>query len=131
MGLKTSLYDTKIHSFFTGRSDKFICFYCDGGIRFWLHDDNVWTEHSRWFPNCVFVRYVKVLHFIRTFQDDKPTCIQLLLETSVLSCNFVTSVDTYNFFQIKCFVKDTRFFISYLIMKRAWQRLLPAITRWV
>jgi hypothetical protein len=43
---KTFLYDgtclyIKIHSFFTGRGDEVICFHCGGGLRFWLHHDNV------------------------------------------------------------------------------------------
>ncbi|GBP63407.1 Death-associated inhibitor of apoptosis 1 [Eumeta japonica] len=35
--------------FYTGRSDKTLCFYCGGGLRDWKDNDNPWEEHAVWF----------------------------------------------------------------------------------
>ena len=43
----------------TGHTDETRCFHCGGGFRGWLGDDDCpWQEHIKWFPNCVYVRYV-------------------------------------------------------------------------
>ena len=39
--------------------DQVRCFTCDGGLRRWDPEDDPWTEHCRWFPNCPFARKIK------------------------------------------------------------------------
>ena len=46
----------------TGREDKIVCFHCGGGLQDWLHTDDPWTEHLRWFPYCVYVWYMQHHH---------------------------------------------------------------------
>ncbi|XP_055597031.1 baculoviral IAP repeat-containing protein 7-A-like [Uranotaenia lowii] len=54
--------------YYLGRADEVHCFYCDGGLRFWLADDDPWFEHARCFPKCQFVQLVKGQLFIENVQ---------------------------------------------------------------
>ncbi|XP_063628914.1 death-associated inhibitor of apoptosis 1-like [Cydia splendana] len=45
--------------YYTGRSDKTKCFYCDGGLKDWEEDDVPWEQHARWFDRCAYVQLVK------------------------------------------------------------------------
>ena len=58
--------------YYIGLSDQVKCFYCDGGLRNWCPEDNPWTEHSRWFSKCGFIRLVKGDEFINKCLIDKP-----------------------------------------------------------
>ena len=52
----------------SGYSDNVKCFFCDGGLCNWEADDEPWTEHARWFPNCGFLKQVKGPKFIQKVQ---------------------------------------------------------------
>jgi hypothetical protein len=43
----------------TGRDDKNLCFHCGDGIESWLGTDDPWSEHTVWFPKCVYIRYIQ------------------------------------------------------------------------
>jgi hypothetical protein len=58
--------------YYIGLSDQTKCFYCDGGLRNWQPDDDPWTEHSRWFSKCGFVRLVKGDEFIAKCLAERP-----------------------------------------------------------
>ena len=45
------------------------CFFCDGGLCNWEVNDEPWTEHARWFPDCGFVKQCKGMNFIKKVQD--------------------------------------------------------------
>jgi hypothetical protein len=47
-----------------GIEDLVRCFMCDGGLRRWDEDDDPWTEHCRWFPDCAYAREKKGDEFI-------------------------------------------------------------------
>ena len=49
----------------TGYLDNVKCFFCDGGLCNWEADDDPWTEHARWFPECGFLKQVKGTTFIQ------------------------------------------------------------------
>ncbi|AAG02727.1 inhibitor of apoptosis protein [Betaentomopoxvirus amoorei] len=51
--------------FYTGKSDKVKCFYCDGGLNKWETDDDPWIQHARWFDKCDYVKLVKGKDFIQ------------------------------------------------------------------
>ena len=55
--------------FYLGRADKVKCFFCDGGLCDWEVDDEPWTEHARWFPNCGFLKQVKGTTFIQKVEE--------------------------------------------------------------
>uniref|UniRef100_A0A182IX56 RING-type domain-containing protein n=1 Tax=Anopheles atroparvus TaxID=41427 RepID=A0A182IX56_ANOAO len=54
--------------YYLGVADEVRCFHCDGGLRFWLVDDDPWFEHARCFPKCQFVQLVKGQLFIENVQ---------------------------------------------------------------
>ncbi|AGR57154.1 IAP-3 [Choristoneura rosaceana nucleopolyhedrovirus] len=45
--------------FYTGKSDKVKCFYCNGGLNNWEQDDDPWQQHALWFGRCAYVLLVK------------------------------------------------------------------------
>ena len=47
-----------------GHLDYVRCFFCNGGLCNWEADDEPWTEHARWFPDCGFLKQVKGMTFI-------------------------------------------------------------------
>jgi baculoviral IAP repeat-containing protein 2/3 len=51
--------------YYLGIADEVRCFYCDGGLRNWLQNDDPWFEHTRWFPKCPFVMLVKGSIYIK------------------------------------------------------------------
>lgn len=51
--------------YYLGIADEVRCFYCDGGLRNWLQNDDPWFEHTRWFPKCPFVLLVKGSAYIK------------------------------------------------------------------
>lgn len=51
--------------YYLGFADEVRCFYCDGGLRNWLQNDDPWFEHTRWFPKCPFVMLVKGSAYIK------------------------------------------------------------------
>ncbi|XP_013418146.1 baculoviral IAP repeat-containing protein 7-A-like [Lingula anatina] len=51
--------------YYAGFGDNVKCFFCGGGLRNWEPQDDVWTEHARWFPNCGYVKQCKGVSFIR------------------------------------------------------------------
>jgi len=59
--------------YYIGLSDQVKCFYCDGGLRNWVPEDDPWTEHARWFAKCGFVRLVKGDEFIARCLAERPT----------------------------------------------------------
>ena len=60
--------NVKAH-FQTGYSDNVKCFFCDGGLCDWEGEDEPWTEHARWFPDCDFLKQVKGIEFIQKVKD--------------------------------------------------------------
>jgi len=40
----------------------------------WRTTDDPFAEHARWYPDCVYVRYVKGEAFVRACQKSRKTC---------------------------------------------------------
>ena len=54
-----TIHSTSLYHLITGHADETRCFHSGGGFRGWLGDeDDPWREHLKWFPNCVYLRYV-------------------------------------------------------------------------
>jgi hypothetical protein len=58
-----SFYITPIYNylsfFLTGRDDETVCFHFGGGLETWLATDDPWSDHMAWFPNCIYIRYIR------------------------------------------------------------------------
>jgi hypothetical protein len=44
--------------FYTGRGDRVTCFYCYVTLKQWDVSDRIEIEHSKWGPNCLFVKMI-------------------------------------------------------------------------
>ena len=54
----------------TGFSDETRCFHCGVGLKGWQPTDDPWRQHGTWFPNCVYISYVREVSVHR----DKHKC---------------------------------------------------------
>lgn len=58
--------------YYVGPSDLCRCFFCGGGVKEWLPDDDPWIEHAKFYPHCEHVKSVKGEEFIRDIQGTAP-----------------------------------------------------------
>jgi len=58
--------------FFTGRSDRVKCWYCNGGLQNWDYTDSPIEEHAKWYPQCEFILREKGADFVQTIFDQNP-----------------------------------------------------------
>lgn len=42
--------------YYFGIKDMVKCFFCNGGLKNWDHDDDAIQDHVRWFPTCQYIR---------------------------------------------------------------------------
>ena len=50
--------------FYIGTGDTVKCFYCGGGLKNWLFNDNPYHEHARFYPSCSYIINKKGLRYI-------------------------------------------------------------------
>ena len=55
--------------FYVGYSDNVKCFFCNGGLCNWEANDEPWTEHAKWFPDCGFLKQVKGTRYIEKVRE--------------------------------------------------------------
>lgn len=56
-----------------------LCFCCSQGLKDWEDDDEPWTEHARWSPNCSYVLLSKGKGFVEEacgMKNDVPKISQ-------------------------------------------------------
>lgn len=58
--------------FYTGKSDKCLCYCCGVGIYQWKKDDNPFIEHCRWSPLCRLMIMIKGADYIENVIRQKP-----------------------------------------------------------
>lgn len=46
--------------YYTGLSDRVICFRCDIKLKDWDKSDNALNEHEKWSPDCQYLKMVGV-----------------------------------------------------------------------
>lgn len=62
--------------FYTGLSDKVICYFCGGGIKDWTYDSVPWEEHARYFQSCSYILIMKGEEYVQKLvnKKNKPSC---------------------------------------------------------
>lgn len=80
--------------FYTGRGDKTLCFYCDGGLKDWEVGDVPWEQHARWFGDCKFVRLVKGKEFVQRVITDACAMPATSAETETPTTESATPAET-------------------------------------
>lgn len=48
--------------------DAVICFYCNGGIREWVREDDPWEIHAKYYGKCGFLQLEVGAEFVRSVQ---------------------------------------------------------------
>ena len=59
--------------YYFGIKDMVKCFFCNGGLKNWDHNDDPFQDHVRWFPTCQYIRQLMGHEYIET------VCLFLLL----------------------------------------------------
>ena len=77
--------------FFAGYLDNVKCFFCNGGLCNWETNDEPWTEHARWFPNCGFLKQVKGARYIKKVREVGVTGGPVMFD-SKLPCKVTTQL---------------------------------------
>merc|ERR1712061_234298 len=67
--------------YYIGPNDKTVCFDCKGGLSHWKPNDDPWTEHARWFPECDYVSRIKGHAFIKKCLNERSITWQQQMET--------------------------------------------------
>lgn len=83
-----------------GQNDQMLCFCCSQGLKDWEDDDEPWTEHARWSPNCSYVLLSKGKSFVEEacgVRSDVPKInqearIYLTIFEKKLETNFVINL---------------------------------------
>ena len=57
--------------FYTGASDRVICFYCNGGLQNWEPRDFPFEEHAKYYPDCGFLNLTMSPQYVNGFHDGK------------------------------------------------------------
>lgn len=52
--------------YYFGIKDMVKCFFCNGGLKNWDHNDDPYQDHVRWFPGCQFIRQLMGHEYIET-----------------------------------------------------------------
>lgn len=60
--------------FYTGMSDKVICYYCDGKFKDWTSTDHPWIIHARYCKSCPYVLIMKSEEFVQKVQNLPCEC---------------------------------------------------------
>lgn len=81
--------------FYTGQSDRVICYFCDGKLKDWTPEDQPWIEHARWFKYCSYLIIVKGIEYVQSVSSsyeaplpshDYTTPVHDQLETTKIIC---------------------------------------------
>jgi len=68
-----------------GKTDEMVCFCCGNGLKDWKDDDDPWIEHSRFFPDCAYIRLYKGNYFVEsTFDSEAVKVKRSIIPTTTL-----------------------------------------------
>ncbi|XP_052076615.1 E3 ubiquitin-protein ligase XIAP-like isoform X2 [Mytilus californianus] len=117
----------QVTSKITGQGDCVKCFYCGGMLRHWEETDDVWAEHMKWFPLCLFVvehdpschgeigrhlqRTISGIALSNGYSDEEITGYRQYIEDSQLPHpeeyrEFVNELDQYRHRQVQISVSS-------------------------
>lgn len=55
--------------YYFGIKDMVKCFFCNGGLKNWDHNDDPYEDHVRWFPKCQFIRQLMGAEFVEHIKE--------------------------------------------------------------
>jgi hypothetical protein len=55
--------------YYFGIKDMVKCFFCNGGLKNWDHNDDPYEDHVRWFPKCQYIRQLMGVEYIEKVRE--------------------------------------------------------------
>lgn len=55
--------------YYFGIKDMVKCFFCNGGLKNWDHNDDPFQDHVRWFPKCQFIRQLQGAEYVEKIRE--------------------------------------------------------------
>ena len=55
--------------YYFGIKDMVKCFFCNGGLKNWDHNDDPFHDHVRWFPKCQFIRQLMGAEYVEKIRE--------------------------------------------------------------
>ena len=55
--------------YYFGIKDMVKCFFCNGGLKNWDHNDDPFQDHVRWFPKCQFIRQLMGADYVDKIRE--------------------------------------------------------------
>jgi hypothetical protein len=55
--------------YYFGIKDMVKCFFCNGGLKNWDHNDDPFQDHVRWFPKCQFIRQLMGATYVEQIRE--------------------------------------------------------------
>ena len=55
--------------YYFGIKDMVKCFFCNGGLKNWDHNDDPYQDHVRWFPKCQFIRQLMGAEYVEQVRE--------------------------------------------------------------
>lgn len=97
--------------FYTGQSDRVLCFFCGGCLRDWEQTDVPDEEHAIWYSNCEYLKQLKGEKFVNNVLKRKTEILsnkeetknthKMMEETKAGIC-VICLVNPYNFAFLPC-----------------------------
>nr|UYX49715.1 alk-exo [Darna trima granulovirus] len=57
--------------YYTGLSDKVMCFHCNGGLDEWYPEDDPWKQHAYFFKRCQYVLAIKGENYVKKINNEQ------------------------------------------------------------
>lgn len=55
--------------YYFGIKDMVKCFFCNGGLKNWDHNDDPFQDHVRWFPKCQFIKQLMGAEYVEKIRE--------------------------------------------------------------
>lgn len=73
--------------FYTGKSDRTLCYHCGKGLKDWEPQDDPWEAHAKWYPNCYYLLLVKGQEYVNAIrgEDVAPSSEKEIMQINLAS----------------------------------------------
>lgn len=76
--------------YYFGIKDMVKCFFCNGGLKNWDHNDDPYQDHVRWFPKCQYIKQLMGPEYVELVREkyknmDSGFDLGKKIETNTLS----------------------------------------------
>ncbi|KAL3279757.1 hypothetical protein HHI36_017265 [Cryptolaemus montrouzieri] len=80
--------------YYLGVGDQTLCFYCGGGLKDWVEEDDPWEQHALWFPKCNYLLLKKTPAFVEAVQNEHKELLSCKKEETEVEASCSTNSNT-------------------------------------